>query len=299
MKPIYLKKYQQHSDASFLVKYAEVPHTYDRFHYHNEYELIYHIQNRGARFVGDSIQRFDNGDLVLVGPNTPHYWHSDDIYFKGDKNVVAKVVLIQFSKDFLGKDFFNLPEMHSVKKLLDKATRGIQVFGKDRKRIANLIMALPSAQKWEQLLKLINILCVLSEAENMNLLASPGFNQSAWMRDENKISQIFDFILKNYQNEINLNEVADYANMNKSAFCRYFKKTAKKTFSQVLNEIRIGFACKEMIYSDKTIAEIAFDCGYANVTYFNKVFKLSKNRTPQQYRKQYSGGIESDVSEKE
>lgn len=284
MKPIYFKKYQQTTDASFIVKYVEVSHTYDRFHYHNEYELMFHIENRGTRFVGDSIQRFDNGDLVIIGPNTPHYWHSDDVYFKRDLNLLAKVILIQFSKDFLGQDFFNLPEMRTVKELLAKASRGVQILGDDRNRIDLLIMELPSCNGWEQLIKLIYILCIISESTKTRMLASAGFNEANWMKFDKKIGNIFDFLLKNYTRQISLEEISEYANMNKSAFCRYFKKSANKTFTQALNEIRIGFACKEIIYSNKTIAEISFFCGYENVTYFNRIFKQIKKRTPMEYR---------------
>ncbi|NJN27523.1 MAG: AraC family transcriptional regulator [Cyclobacteriaceae bacterium] len=284
MKPIYYKKYWQDTDSSFLVKYAEVPHTFDRFHFHNEYELMFNIQNRGTRFVGDSIRRFDNGDLVLVGPNTPHYWHSDDIFFKGDEKLMAKVILIQFSRDFLGSHFFDIPEMYAVKELLHKATRGVQVLGNERKIIGELLLELPESKGWEQLLKLIHILCLLSHSPKVNLLASTRFNQSIWMKDESKISRVFNYIMHNYQNEISLDEVAAHSSMNKASFCRYFKKAANKTFSQALNEIRIGFACKEMIYSDLNISEIAFACGYANVTYFNKVFKEIKKCTPLAYR---------------
>lgn len=284
MKPIYYKKYQQEPNSSFLVRYAEVPYSYNRFHFHNEYELIYFISNRGTRFVADSIQRFDNGDLVLVGPNTPHYWHSDDIYFQGNNNVIAKLVLVQFSKDFLGEHFFEVPEMKKVSELMINASRGIQVTGKDRKKVAAMLVELPTEQGWKQLLKLINILCILSDSNELKILGSSGFKQSSWLKHENKISQVFDFLMNNYNREIDLDEVADFSNMNKSAFCRYFKKAANKTFSQALNEIRVGFACKEMIYSDKNIAEIAYECGYENVTYFNRIFKEIKNKTPKQYR---------------
>src|SRR5690554_6066263 len=105
MKPINFKMVSRPPESSFLVRYAEVSHTYDKFHFHDEFEILYNIENSGTRFVGDSIRRFNNGDLVLVGPNVPHYWFSEDRYYKGNQNLKAKVVVIQFLEKFLSDRF--------------------------------------------------------------------------------------------------------------------------------------------------------------------------------------------------
>ena len=287
MKPIYYKKYSKQTENSFLARYAEVAHTYNQFHYHNEYELLYTIENCGTRFVGDSIHRFNNGDLVLVGPNIPHYWHSDDIYFEGHDDLKAKVVLVQFLKKFLGERFFQIPELKLVDEFLGKAEQGIQITGKEAQLIGDKIIQLPSFSGWKKILLMIDILCEMAEAKNYKLLTSPGFCEVSRLGREEKISRIFNYMVHNYQKEISLNEIADFANMNVSAFCRYFKKSINKTFSQAMNEIRIGFACKELINTCKSISEIAFNCGYLNVPYFNRVFRKIKNITPQEYRNQF------------
>lgn len=292
MKPIYLQKNTQSGGHSFTVRYAEIPHTYNQFHFHKEYELLYNIENSGTRFVGDSVHRFENGDLVLVGPNIPHYWHSDSKYFMGNPNVKARVVLIQFIENFVGDPFLELPEIFPMKDLLVRAKQGIQIRGKLSKEIGKKIVALTQMQGHERMLQMIEILCLMGEAPEYKLLASQAFSETRIGRENNeKISRIFDFMVKNYQQNFQFQEVADYANMNPSAFCRYFKKATSKTFSEMLNEIRIGFACKMLIHTDETISEIGYSCGYMNIPYFNRQFKLIKSVTPFQYREMYQNKI--------
>lgn len=287
MKPIYFKKYNQSSENSFLVHYAEVPHTYDKFHFHKEYEILYNIENSGTRFVGDSIRRFSNGDLVLVGPHIPHYWHSDDRYFEGIDDLTAKVVLIQFEEDFLGEKFNGLPEMKNIRSLFQKATHGIRFTGRDGAKIGEMIIRISEENGWKKLLLMIEMLCLMSEAKDFELLSSRAFTEASKYANQEKMSDLFNFMVSNYSRELKLDEVADRANMNISAFCRYFKKSTSKTFSHAFNEIRVGFACKKMINSDKTISEIAFECGYNNISYFNRVFKTIKRATPQKYREMH------------
>ncbi len=287
MKPINFKKYSLSADNSFLVRYAEVPHTYDRFHFHKEYEILYNIENSGTRFIGDSIRRFSNGDLVLVGPHIPHYWHSDDRYFEGIEDLTAKVVLIQFEGNFLGERFIDLPEMNNMRGLFLKAAHGIRFTGSDAVRIGNIIVRISHENGWKKLLAMIEVLCLMSEAKEFELLSSRAYTEASKYANQEKMSDLFNFMVSNYHRDLKLGEIADRANMNVSAFCRYFKKSTSKTFSHALNEIKVGFACKRMVNTDKSISEIAFDCGFNNISYFNRVFKIIKKVTPQQYRQFY------------
>ncbi len=291
MKPINYKKYSLSPENSFLVRYAEVPHTLNKFHFHKEYEILYNIENSGTRFVGDSIRRFSNGDLVLVGPHIPHYWHSDDRYFEGLEDLTAKVILIQFDEDFLGAKFNGLPEMRNLKSLFEKAAHGIRFKGRDATKIGDKIIQISEEQGWRKLLLIIEMLCLMSESKDNELLSSQGFTEASKFANQEKMSDLFNFMVNNYSRDLKLEEIADRANMNTSAFCRYFKKTTSKTFSTALNEIRIGFACKHMINSDKSISEIAFECGYNNISYFNRVFKTIKQVTPQKYRELHNGEV--------
>lgn len=284
MKPIYLEKNTQLGDQSFFFRYAEIPHTYDKFHFHKEFELLYNIKNSGTRFLGDSVNRFEDGDLVLVGPNIPHYWHSDDKYFKDDPGMKAKVVLIQFARDFLGEKFLGLPEMLQIESLYEKAEQGIQIRGKEAEYIGSKLIELNKMSGWKRLVQFIEILCLMADVSDYKLLASRSFCLANKFGNNQKISDIFNFIIKNYQEEIELKELASMANMNMSAFCRYFKKSTSKTFTEVLNEIRIGFACKKLINTDDLVSQIGYSCGYTSISYFNRKFRKIKSLTPEAYR---------------
>ena len=139
--------------------------------------------------------------------------------------------------------------------------------------------------RWKRLTGFIEILNELGEAEDYELLASEGFCESYHKaQSKERLTDIYNYIIRNHQKDITLDDVAEYANMNTSAFCRYFKKVTTKTFSQALNEIRIGAACRSLINSEMTVAEIGYGVGYQNIAYFNRQFKKIKGLTPQQYR---------------
>lgn len=287
MKPFYYKKYSRPFDSSFLVQYAEIPHTFDKFHFHKDYEILFNIENSGTRFIGDSIQRFNNGDLVIVGPHIPHYWHSDDKYFEGLDDLMAKVILIQFEKTFLGDKFFSIPEMKKIDEFLAKTSYGVRFRGRDAAKIGEKIIQISDEEGWRRLVLMIEMLCMMSEATEAQLLSSRAYTEAFKYSDQKKMTELFNFMVQNHNREISLDEISKYAAMNKTAFCRYFKKSTSKTFSDALNEIRISFACKQLINTDKTVSEIAFECGFNNISYFNRLFQRIKKVTPLVYRKNH------------
>ena len=282
---VYFHKDTQTSECSFVTNYAEVPHTFDRFNHHKEYELIYQIRNSGTRYLGDSVRRFESGDLVLIGPDIPHYWRSDDVYYN-DPDLNAQVTYLHFMPDFLGKTLFEVPEMRSVKTLLENARYGIHFNGTIGPVIGEKMLRVHSeTEGWRRLLGLLEILNELARWEDYELLASDGFCDSYYNSEGKKrLARIYDYIIANHSKAITLEDVASYANMNVTAFCRYFKKVTGKTYSQALNQIRIGAACRSLINTDLTISQIAYEVGYQSVAYFNRQFRLIKGVTPQEYR---------------
>ena len=282
---VYFHKDTLTSEWSFVTNYAEVPHTFDRFNHHKEYELIYQIQNSGTRYLGDSVRRFEDGDLVLIGPDIPHYWRSDDVYYD-DPDLNARLTYLHFMPDFLGKTLFEVPEMRSVKFLLENAKYGVHFRGEIAGRIGEKMLELhKETVGWRRLLGLLEILNELGQWDDYELLASEGFCDSYYNSEGKKrLARIYDYIIDNHDKEISLEAVAGYANMNVSAFCRYFKKVTGKTYSQALNQIRIGAACRSLINTDLTISQIGYEVGYQSIAYFNRQFRIIKGLTPQEYR---------------
>lgn len=284
MEPQFLRKNTKTAEHSFYCRYAEVPYTYDQFHYHKEFELLYIIENSGTRFIGDSIDSFTNNDLVLVGPGLPHYWHSDKEYYEDNPLVKAKVVLIHFEMDFLGNGLFDLPEMAMVKTMLSRSNRGIQFSNSFASSLHSKLLGITQKDSWPKVLDLLSLLCTLADSD-YHPIASKGFSESYYKsNNEDRITGIYSFLIQNHHENITLDDVSKFANMNASAFCRYFKKVTSKTFSDSLNEIRIGIACKKLINTELSVAEIGYACGYQNISYFNRQFKRVKGVNPSAYR---------------
>jgi len=289
MKPLFLKKNTQAAEESFITRYAELHHTNGQYHYHAEYELLYNIQNRGTRFVGDSIDPFSDKDLVLIGPNIPHYWKSYLTNYQEEHDQLVRYACVHFFRDFAGNDLFLHPVMSSVSHLLEKAKYGVFFQGREACAVGEKVVRLAREERgWNKVLSLIFVLCKLAEMKDYRLLASPGFCNAFYKaRNEEKISTIYNFLVQNHHLDLGLEDVANHAGMNPSAFCRYFKRATSKTYSEVLNEIRIGMACKSLIASDHSISQIAYECGYQNVPYFNRQFIMLKKCTPFEFRHRY------------
>src|SRR5881275_1191197 len=140
-----LLKVSKGPDRSFSVRRDLVPHVNNRWHYHNEVELIHFKKGEGTQFIGDSIKRFKAGDVVLVGANLPHYWRFDDVYFEENSAAQADVRVVHFTENFWGGPFLDIPELTPVKGLLEKAKRGVNINGETNVKIAQLLENLLNA----------------------------------------------------------------------------------------------------------------------------------------------------------
>lgn len=255
------------------------------WHYHPEIELVHITQSTGTRFVGDSIEKFKPGHVVLLGENLPHMWVNDPEYFYNGSNLQADAVAVHFRKSFLGSRFFDTYELFKINKLINRAKRGL-LFEGIKKEIKNKILELPTIQGVKKIINLLIVLDNLSEVEEFKYLSSKGFTKSKTKRI-NHLDQVYNYIYENFHEKIYLSEVAQIAGMNPSAFSRFFKKTHKKTFIRYLNEIRIGYACKLLIEGKSKISVISYDCGFSNISNFNRQFKLIRKVSPTEFQNKY------------
>ena len=137
-------------------------------------------------------------------------------------------------------------------------------------------------QRLASLLSIFDTLCASNEYE---LLASPGYLKHGLLDCSDKFSKVNAYILRNFDHDITLNEVASVANMAVSTFCNYFKEHYRITFVEYLNKVRVGHACKLLGELDENVVEIAYKCGFNNLANFNRQFRKIKNMTPSEYRK--------------
>ena len=294
MKPILLQ-IPKSNKASFLVALDEGPYFYTPLHFHITCQLTLILDGKGTRFVGDNIERFEEGEIVFLGSNIPHVFRNDPAYYEPDSKLVARAIHAFFMPDFLGEKFWKLPELAPINKLLEQAERGIKVTGKTNLIVGEKLQRMLELEGFARMIELFNILQILAASSDLELLASSVVNQSLKKSDSSKINDVFNYVMHHFSEQIKLDDVAAVASMSPTAFCRYFKKNTKKTFSEFLNEIRIGHACKLITEEKYPIAEVAFLCGYKNISNFNRRFKTIMGVTPSEY--QFRQAHDLDVDE--
>ena len=272
--------------TSFSVRQDKVPYINNKWHYHIEAELIYFKKGSGTQFIGDHIQNFKDGDVVLVGSNLPHYWRFDDAYFKEENELHADTFVAHFREDFWGAHFLNLPENKGIRAMLEKATRGLSIEGESKEVIAGLLEKMLHAEGSRRVMLLIEALTVISEC-SFDLLASIGFNNDFKEAESERINAIYDFTLANFKRPITTEEIAAVANISPHSFCRYFKSRTRKTYSQFINEIKVGHACRHLIEDKISVKQICFESGFQNFASFHKYFKMTTGKSPLQYQKQF------------
>lgn len=273
--------------SSFTLKEEILPYIKLGWHFHPEYELVLFTESTGKRFIGDHTDSLKPGDVLLIGPNLPHYMRNDEKYYHGDPNLRIRAIVVHFRYDFLGEKFFDLPEMAPIKKLLENSARGIQVYGQAQAKIEGKMEELLKVSGYERLRCLLDILHVIAHSTEQRILSSMGFQNSFTLHDAERINSVFDYLLRNFREEIKLSEVAAQAHMITSAFCKFFKKRTGKTFSHVLNEIRIGHACKLFIEQGCSVSDVCYSCGYNSLSYFNRKFKEHTKYSPLEYRRRF------------
>lgn len=286
MHPV-LEKVTPSSNHSFALKEDILPHIEIGWHVHPEFELTLIAESEGKRVVGDHVDYFDAGDLLLIGPNLPHYMRNDKRYYEGDPSLRCRAIVVHFSDTFLGEDFFDIPEFVCIRKLLHQARRGLHIYGDTRDRVAEKMEALLNRSGYPRLMTLLDILHLIAMSSERTALASVVYAQSFPEADAPRISQVFEYLLKRYTEDISLADVAEQINMSRSAFCKYFKNRTGKTFSQLLNEIRVGHACKLLVEEDLPVTQVCYRSGYNTPSYFNRKFKSITGYTPLEYRKKF------------
>ena len=283
MKPI-VERLNREAKSSFVLQKDIYPYYPTPWHFHPEYELVLVVKSTGEKIIGDHISNFSDDDLAFLGPYLPHVYHNDNIYFEKDSTLTAEAIVIHFTHDFLGRSFFDIPEMRPVKTLLEDSVRGFAVSGSTRKIIAQKMKAMFSMEGPARIIELLTILKILAHSADKLLLSSPGFIQNFKTSGSDRIKNVCDFIMKNFASDLTLDEIARVANMSPNAFCHFFKNRTRKTFVNFLNEVRVGYACKLLTDDRYNISEICYQSGFQNLSNFNRQFKRIVHKTPNQYK---------------
>jgi AraC-like DNA-binding protein len=262
-------------------------------HYHEEFELNF-IQNaKGAkRVIGDHIEEIDDLELVLIGPNLQHGWFTHRC-----RSEEIHEITIQFHRDLFDEKFLQRNQMSFIRAMFERSLRGI-LFSRDTVAgISQRIMELPQKSGFDSVLELLSILHDLSTSRGMRALSDSSFtNADTLTYNSRRVENIMAYLNKNFDKNITLSEAAKIATMSEVAFSRFFKLRTGKTFVDTLNEIRLGHASRMLIDTTHSITEVAYKCGFNNMSNFNRIFKKKKDCTPKEFRQAYnSTGIRTFV----
>ena len=284
MKPT-LRKVTLNPESSFSVRKDEGINLINNWHYHPELELLLMRKTAGTLIVGDRVENFLHNDVIFIGPNLPHtFVHEGKYLSKTTKRDIPEAIVIHFHQEFFGNEFMALPELHCIRHVLSVSNQGLKINCKAKKAILPLLSRIVDSPPIDRLLILFEILKTISFSGSYTLLASKGFVSNVNKSDECRINSIYNYTFENYQSAIKIEEVAAKVNLTKESFCRYFKEKTHKTYTEFLMELRIGQACRLLIEEDLSIKEIAYSCGYNNISNFHHQFKKIKNKSPREFR---------------
>jgi len=254
-------------------------------HFHDEYELNFISGARGAmRVIGDHVEKIDDPELVLVGPNIQHAWFDHQCESKDIHEIT-----IQFHKDLLDENLLRRNQLSFIRNMFEKSARGISFSRETILALAPRISALNQKQGFDSVLELISILHDLSISQNQRILSDAAFKNNQLTHNSRRIDRAFGHMNKNFDKPITLSEISRLVNMSDVSFSRFFRKKTGNTFVDSLTEIRLGHASRILIDSSKSIAEVAYHCGFNNLSNFNRVFKKKKGCTPREFRESFSG----------
>ncbi len=286
MKAI-LFKVPKNPETSFKIQIDRGDYFYDRLHYHPEFQISIIKKGKGIFYGGNDTILFEEKDVFLIGANTPHLLKNSDQYYTSDSPKVRGVTIF-FGYDSFGKGLFDIPEMEKIKELLTSSSRIIKVTGEQKSHLYKKINKIKFKNNQDLIIELLKILSVFQAADKIYVCSKVNC-YSYEEKGQRRLNEVLDFTFNNLSIEINLDKVAEIANLSKSQFSRYFKLRTGKTYMQFLNEVRIEHACTLLLDEKNTIEKICYDVGFQNLSNFNRQFKKAKKTTPSAYRSLRTG----------
>ena len=270
---------------SFELQELREKHFDPLWHAHSEYQLFTVLAGTGTRFIGDTIHSFKPGELILIGPHIPHLWRSDPVYLDKQNTRNTHGIVLYLRDDFLGKEMMAKDEFSSFRKLLKRASHGIEFHGKKREQVIGLMKQMIGLSGIDAIICLLQIFQLLAGAEKQRPISNKAYEEPYEPGEARRMNLIYDHVMTNYAKQITLKELAELVHMTPSSFSRYFSMRNNKTVSDCIKEIRIKHACKLLSASDQMVSAIGYDCGFNTLSNFNVQFKSVMGCPPLEYRK--------------
>ncbi len=288
MKPA-LEHLPRGSNESFVVKHFEYAYYPTPWHYHPEYEIVWVTESTGQRIIGDHISGFEPGNLALIGPNIPHIYKNDSAYYQPGHSRKARSVVIHFTAASLGYDFLELPESSSLRMLLENCATGLDITGATHTVITRKLtdmLHLSGLQRWLCLVEILSIIASAKDTIPITHTTMVGSNA----KESDRLCAVLDWITARFDSQLTLREAAAVAGMQENAFSRFFAARTRKTFSGFIQELRLQKAARLLVQTEGSVTGLCFECGYNNVSNFNRQFRNRYQLSPGAYRRAFREG---------
>ncbi|MEE4151111.1 AraC family transcriptional regulator [Pseudomonas viridiflava] len=283
-RPAELEVILPEPDQCFRWYEHDYPYALARWNHHPEFEIHLIRRGSGKLVAGDYIGGFDAGHVALIGPDLPHDWIGD---LAPGEHLPGRDVVLQFDGAALLALRKTLPELGELQRLFEQARRGLEFSGATAVQAARLMEDIGTAQGLERLilfLQLINTL-VKAPSQDAHLLASSCYAPTLDARSAERINKAFDYLLSELTNDIRLSVIAQRLEMTDPGFSRFFKRNTGHGFIELMRKLRIQRACRLLLQSDMSVSDICFEVGYANLSNFNRHFRVETGQTPSDYRR--------------
>lgn len=267
------------SDSSFRFLLTPKLNEVFYWHFHPEIELVYVEADKGIRHIGEHISTYEGCDLALIGSYIPH------LNFDYGVKATVETVVIQFPETYFEGGLVRIPELNRVVDLMERAKTGLAFTG-ETKRIAGVrLKKLEHLDRFHQFMELMSIFHFLAESDEYVDLDVRPISSQTILKQQERMHRIHQFVEANFQKTIDTQQIANEVNLSLSAFCRYFKKTTKLTYTDFVNQYRVQYA-KKLLIQDKNVTETCFESGFESLSYFNRIFKKWTGESPSSFRKQ-------------
>jgi AraC-like DNA-binding protein len=264
---------------------AYINDTGGLWHFHPEYELVLNIKSNGTRIIGDSVELFDQYDMVLIAGNIPHCWN----YYRQNNMLPENHgVTVHFKLESIGEALLAQHELHCFKELLQDAERGIVFSVEDSRKAEKYFLQMIRNKGIDKMIDFLNIIIILCASDNKAFLCSENYKLTFDERGNKRMSDVYTYIRENYFKPIPLEKIAKIAKMSPFAFSRYFKKNCGAGFIEYLNRVRTNKACYLLRETEYQVHDIALECGFASISNFNKQFRKTEGISPRDYRAQFN-----------
>ena len=271
-------------DCFHIVERHKTEFTYP-LHRHKEFELNFIEHGAGVRrIVGDSVEEIGEYELVLVGSESlEHVWEQGSCNSKDIREIT-----IQFSDDLLSSSLLAKSQFASIRKMLSQAEHGLAFPVSAIMKVYSALDTLAVEQeKFVQFLKFLYILYELSLADDVKVLSSSSFANTSRNKESRRVQKVKQYINDHYAEPLRLKDLASLAGMSPVAFSRFFRVRTNRTLSDYIADIRLGFAARMLVDTTRNISEICYECGFNNLSNFNRMFKAKRGSTPREFREMY------------